>query len=329
MDEIAHVKTSDQKTFEIQGLIDHLNGTACLASNFADQFNNKEWGRVLGLWHDLGKYSKDFQEYIRINSGYEEDDQNRTKTDHSSAAAILAKEIYPNYFWQPIAYCIAGHHAGLHNWYSEPGISGDLSDRLKKQEFLDKIRHSIPGDFLQTFQLNAPIGKPIDSKQMHLWIRMLFSCLVDADFLDTERFMNTESFEKRGNYQSIEELNALYEWHMEQMLGNAPETIVNFIRKKVLKDCIDSSEMTPGFFSLTVPTGGGKTLSSMGWALKHALKFNKRRIVFAIPYTSIITQTAQIYRSIFGDQNVIEHHRTLADTEITALRCFCKRTRFC
>lgn len=316
MDEIAHVKTSDQKSFQLHGLLDHLNGTANLASNFAEAFNNGGWGRILGLWHDLGKYSKDFQEYIRINSGYEEDDQNHPKTDHTSAAAILAKELYPHW-WPPISYCIAGHHAGLHNWAHETGVSGDLSDRLNKHEFLDKIRSAIPLNLLETINLNLPVGKTIDPKQIHLWIRMLFSCLVDADYLDTERFMNPESFEKRGKYGSIEKLNTLFDCHMRQLIENAPDSKVNSIRKKVLKDCITSSLLTPGFFSITVPTGGGKTLSSMAWALNHALKFNKNRIIFVIPYTSIITQTAEIYRSIFGDENVIEHHSNL-DEEINS-----------
>jgi len=320
LNSIAHIKSNDAKTFEIQSLLNHLKGTAELSAKFASVFNNQEWGKLLGLWHDLGKYSKDFQEYIKVNSGYEEDDQLRPKTDHTSAAAILAKETYPILFWQPIAYSIAGHHAGLLNYTHEQGIAGDLSDRLHKQEFLDKIRAKIPKELLVKTNLNPPIGKAIDPKQMHLWVRMLFSCLVDADYLDTERFMNPESFERRGKYESLIELKGRFDIHMEELSNNAPNTQVNSIRSRILKNCIESGGFSPGFFSITVPTGGGKTLSSMAWALNHALKYNKSRIVFAIPFTSIITQTAQIYRSIFGDNNVIEHHSNIDENTNTLER---------
>lgn len=316
---VGHIKRNEDGSFEVQNLDDHLAGTSLFAKEFAAEFGNEEWGKLIGLWHDFGKYSDEFQDYIKVNSGYEEDDQRRARTDHTSAAAILAKEIYPG-LWPPIAYCIAGHHAGLHNWLPEPGVSGDLSDRLKKQEFLEKIRTKIPTELLEKINLNPPIGKPIDPKQMHLWVRMLFSCLVDADFLDTERFMNPESFAKRGKYDSLRELKSRFDLHMTEMSKIAPITTVNSIRSKILKDCVASGNLEPGFFSITVPTGGGKTLSSMAWALVHALKYNKSRIIFAIPYTSIITQTAQIYRSIFGDDNVIEHHSNIDEDTNTQER---------
>jgi CRISPR-associated endonuclease/helicase Cas3 len=308
MDYIAHIKKEDSGC-QIQTIEEHINGTATFASTFASKFQNVEWGRLLGLWHDLGKFSNEFQEYIKINSGYE-DGVLLGKTDHTSAGAIFAKELLPQ-SWPPLAYCIAGHHAGLHNWLPEIGISGDLYDRLKKQEFLDKIRTFIPKEITKIDHLNPPTGKPLPPKQIHLWIRMLFSCLVDADYLDTERFMNPESFAKRGKYKTIKELKVLFDNYMEELARNAPETNVNFIRNNVLNQCIRSGEKDPGFFSITVPTGGGKTLSSMAWALEHAAKFNKSRIVFAIPYTSIITQTVQVYRNIFSDSNVIEHHSNI------------------
>lgn len=306
---IGHIKNDDSNGFELQDLKDHLLGTAERASFFASKFQNAEWGRLLGLWHDLGKYSDEFQEYIKKNSGFE-DGERLGKTDHTSAAAILAKESLPD-FWHPIAYCIAGHHAGLHNYIHDPSVPGDLSERLKKQDYLDKIRSRIPRAFLEKINLNPPTGRPVDPKQMHLWIRMLFSCLVDADYLDTEQFMNPESHERRGKYDSLKVLNERFDVYMQVMSKSAPSSNVNTIRNKILKDCVSSGRLEPGFFSITVPTGGGKTLSSMAWALVHALKFNKSRIVFAIPYTSIITQTAKIYRSIFGDDNVIEHHSNL------------------
>ena len=313
MEPLAHINKKQDDDFGFHSLTEHLYGTANKASVFANEFNNHEWGFLIGLWHDLGKYSDEFQEYIKINSGYEEDDQKRPKTDHTSAGAILAKETFSNFFWQPIAYCIAGHHAGLHNWINDLGVPGDLSDRLRKQTFLDKIRCRIPGQLLEKITLNAPTGIPIEPNQMHLWIRMLFSCLVDADFLDTEYFMNTEQSLKRGHHQSLGELHEQFKVFIDKLSKGAAKTDINTIRNRILHDCIEAGSQTPGFFSITVPTGGGKTISSMAWALEHARKHRKRRIIFAIPYTSIIAQTAEIYRNIFGDNNVIEHHSNLDD----------------
>lgn len=310
MEFIGHLKKTIDGEFEVQTLAEHIKGTAELAAHFASKFNNDEWGRLLGLWHDLGKYSEEFQNYIRVNSGYEEDDQKRPKTDHTSAGAIFAREILPH-MWPPFAYCIAGHHAGLLNFYPELGVSGDLQNRLTKKEFYDKIRNIIPENLRQITALSTPTGKSLPSEQMHLWIRMLFSCLVDADYLNTERFMNPESFTKRGNYKTLRELKALFKNHMEALSQVAPANDVNQIRNNILKQCIQSGEKEPGFFSITVPTGGGKTLSSMGWALEHAIKYNKSRIIVAIPYTSIITQTVHVYREIFGDMDVVEHHSNI------------------
>ena len=244
---IAHIRKSNNEKYQIQSIEEHLKGTSFIASSFASKFQNAEWGRLLGLWHDMGKYSKDFQEYIRINSGYEEVEQKKPKTDHTSAGAIFAKESLPH-MWPPFAYCIAGHHAGLHNWLPEIGISGDLSDRLKKQELLDKIRTYIKKELTEIKDLNLPTGKPQLPGQMHLWIRMLFSCLVDADYLDTERFMNPESFEKRGKYKTIEELKEFFDNYMEELSRNAPATDVNLIRDRVLQQCIQSGESTLAFF---------------------------------------------------------------------------------
>ncbi len=310
MDSIAHIKKEENSQFKFHSLLEHLSGTADLVAKFASAFNNPEWGRLLGLWHDIGKFSRDFQDYIMINSGYQEDDQIKPKVDHTSSGAILAKEILPSY-WPPLSYCIAGHHAGLHNWFPVKGISGDLTNRLTKQSLLEDIRGSLPKEIFDFKDLNPPANRQLPPEHIHLWIRMLFSCLVDADYLDTERFMNPESFSKRGKYDSISELNLFFEDFVSALSKNAPNTHLNNFRNKILKECKESGAKEPGFFSITVPTGGGKTISSMAWALEHAIRYNKSRIVFAIPYTSIIAQTAQVYRDIFGADNVIEHHSNI------------------
>lgn len=306
---IAHVRKDADSSYVLQCMKGHLNGTAERSKSFAAKFSNELWGELVGYFHDVGKYSDKFQEYIRVNSGYEEGNK-QAKTDHTSAGAILAKELYPQ-FWPPISYCVAGHHAGLHNWYPEIGISGALSDRLKKEDLIENVRDKIPAFVTDIRPLNLPTGRPLKPEYFQLWIRMLFSCLVDADFLDTEKFMNPESYGKRGNYTHLSDLKILFEKHMKLLEEKSKPTKVNQFRSEILKQCIIAGALKPGFFSITVPTGGGKTLSSMAWALEHAANYHKDRIVVAIPYTSIISQTVQIYRDIFGNENVIEHHSNI------------------
>jgi len=146
---------------------------------------------------------------------------------------------------------------------------------------------------------------------------MLFSCLVDADFLDTENFMNPEVHVKRQGYCTLVELREQLQNYLLNLARKAPDTTVNQVRQRVLSDCLKSGQYEPGFFSLTVPTGGGKTLSSLAWALEHACRYQKKRIIIAIPYTSIISQTARVYRDIFGNDNILEHHSNLDDKLFT------------
>jgi len=309
---IAHIRSDSMNGFVLQDLDTHLEGVGALMYEFSNEFFNAEWGKIIGRWHDIGKYSEAFQQYIEVNSGYKEGPL-LGKTDHSSAGAIYAKETLPEGYWQPIAYCIAGHHAGLHNWYPEIGLSGSLQERLTKLELLNSIRDHFNEETVDYNKLNAPTGKALPSESFHLWIRMLFSCLVDADYLDTESFMNPESFEKRGKYDSLSTLKDRFDDYMSSFAEKAVDSDMNRIRDSVLKQCIYSGILEPGFFSITVPTGGGKTLSSIAWALEHAVRYKKKRVVFAIPYTSIISQTVQVYREIFGETNVVEHHSNIDD----------------
>ena len=161
------------------------------------------------------------------------------------------------------------------------------------------------------FPTSAPCKGLCEEEQFHLWIRILFSSLVDADFLDTEQFMNREKFKIRGEYASISELKVPFDAHMDKLTSSAESTAVNKIRQQVLLQCRKYAEKESGLFTLTVPTGGGKTLSSMAFALEHAIIHDKERIIVVIPYTSIIEQTSKIYKEIFGEENVIEHHSSL------------------
>ncbi|AGF80047.1 CRISPR-associated helicase, Cas3 family [Desulfocapsa sulfexigens DSM 10523] len=309
-------------------LKEHLQGVSLYAGNFSKSFFNSDWGRAAGLLHDLGKGSSEFQEYIRKVTGFECDGYVRNVPghgpNHSSHGAVWANENLQGP-GRVFAYLIAGHHAGLPDWQNEIGGGGCLSTRLTKDE-VDKLP-SLSASWLQegTDSLLSPQSLPckdgIRLDIFHLWVRMLFSCLVDADYLDTEGFMDKDKNACRSTQKFIIELKTKFDAYMDSLVSGAESTKVNILRQEILADCQNAAELDPGFFSLTVPTGGGKTLSGMAFALKHAIRHGKTRIIIVIPYTSIIEQTAQEYKNIFGEVNVLEHHSSLdPDQETVAAR---------
>lgn len=310
---IAHVRFPQESEPIEHGLENHLRDVAQLASTFSADFNSKDWGCIAGIWHDLGKYNPEFQAYIRDKTGYERENahiesESGGKVNHSAAGALHAVSKH-QVFGRILAYLIAGHHAGLPDWSRQDASGSSLEEILQHSENLEKaLEGKIPQEIL-----NAPLptSLPLESpSEAALWIRMLFSALVDADFLDTEYFMQPDKTAGRGKYPAMPELLGMFNKHMNQFVQSAHDSPVNRIRTTVLSDCRNAAQEEPGAFSLTVPTGGGKTLSGMAFALEHALHHKKQRIIYAIPYTSIIEQTATVYRSIFGDC-VIEHHSNL------------------
>jgi CRISPR-associated endonuclease/helicase Cas3 len=315
---IAHARRLPNGTWvEPHLLSQHLERVAVLAECFGSQFGNGDWGYLAGLWHDLGKYKRDFQDFIREATGYERDhaaDGGSGKVDHTAAGAVHATErLGPK--GRILAYPIAGHHSGLPDWYKLDAPGRALSDRLSDRSHLDSALAGGPPNALLQGRplLSDPCRKVLDERHAHLWVRMLFSCLVDADFLDTEEYMDPARACSRPG-RSVPNLSALkvrYDAYMASKQANAPPTRINALRRTILEDCRAGADSRPGFFSLTVPTGGGKTLSSMAFALDHALRHGKRRIVVAIPYTSIIEQTAEVLRDVFGDDAVLEHHSNL------------------
>ncbi len=302
---IAHL-TEDGR---VHGLEEHLRRTAELAGQFAAQFGCAEWGRLAGLWHDLGKYSERFQKYIRSVH-----DPNahvgKNGGDHSTAGALHAIETLGP-LGRIFAYPIAGHHAGLPDW-NEGGMAS-LAQRLQQKELLDQaLALGIPEDILNQARPmeRAKSGTEISQS---FWLRMLFSCVVDADFLDTEKFFDQGKAQERGVYPPLTELLPVFNSFMEEMQVKAKNTPVNAIRANILKQCMSKAQEAPGLFSLTVPTGGGKTLSSMAFALNHAVRYGQRRIIYVIPYTSIIEQTAEQFRKLWSglEDVVVEHHSNL------------------
>jgi len=296
-------------------LADHLKAVAAGAAEFSSHFDAAEsalrWAWLAGQWHDLGKYRPGFQKYVRLaddpDAHIEGKVAGREKT-HSAAGALWAMQRLNQKdrpYGHILAYLIAGHHAGLDDW------DGGLKERLQSEDAQRELQETLaanpPADLLVHGDLVAKI--PGDAAGFALWVRMLFSCLVDADFLDTEAHFDAGKPARREGFPTLAQMRDAFDAHMAA-LPVAP-TPVNTLRADILRQCRAQAALPPGFFSLTVPTGGGKTLSSLAFALTHAQAHGKRRIVYAIPYTSIIEQTADVFSNVFqalGDEVLVEHH---------------------
>ena len=307
-----------------QLLSDHLHNVANLSAKFAEPFSAQEFAYVIGLLHDLGKYSEPYQ--ARLHGG--------SRVNHSSAGAKIAVEKWGASFGKIMAFCIAGHHSGLANGNTEGRNRATLHQRLK--ETFGSGRYDLP--ILNTIwqqelnlpdKLSLPPFKPNKNNPFFAYaffIRMLYSCLVDADFLDTEAFyakLENKAVE-RGNYPSLNELYIAFNRFIEGFRNKvatqsieSPEEArkakVNRLRSEILDYAVKQAEKPTGLFSLTVPTGGGKTFTSMAFALEHAKQHNLRRIIYVIPFTSIIEQNAAEFRKAFGElgeKAVLEHHST-------------------
>ncbi len=316
---LAHVRQDVSQNWIIHDLNDHLRDVAKIAKKAAENFSGEDWVEVAALIHDMGKGSEAFQNKIKLQSGYDPEahiKDGEGRAPHSTHGAAWAYKEWGPQIGKVLAYLIAGHHGGLPDWMHTIGTGGSLEFRLKPDE-IAKLP-ALSDEFITevTDNLKMPEAVPEfisegEYAHFHFWIRILYSCLVDADFLDTERFMDPGKFDNRGKYSSIKALKKLFDTHMDSLTEEAPGTPVNRIRAAILSQCRKQADEEPGLFSLTVPTGGGKTLSSMAFALKHAVRHNKNRIIMVIPYTSIIEQTSKIYKKIFHDENVIEHHSSL------------------
>lgn len=290
MEYIAHI-TEEGK---IQTVKEHLDGTAEYCQKFADAFGSGSIGKFTGQIHDIGKYSTEFQKHIRGCNIF---------VDHSTAGAYESYKLKNNIS----AFCIMGHHSGL------PDIGG-RADR-EKSTFYGRCNGAQAG-YLKAYdkwkeeiyveQYTFPsFLRARDGQQQAFFTRMLFSCLVDADFLDTEHFM--KNFERENDYDTIEELISKLSRTIAKWKN--PTSELNKIRSEILNACIEAGKVnSTGMFSLTVPTGGGKTIASLAFALYHARKNNLKRVIYVIPYTSIIEQTAETFRQILGERNVLEHH---------------------
>lgn len=324
-DLIAHVRKNTDGTWdEPQSLVRHLTETAELARGFTAKFDSGEWGLAAGLAHDVGKGRLVWQKYLRSKSGYGYDseahlEQKPGKIPHAIHGARLVEELFGKGIGRILAYCIAGHHAGLPDWSPAEG-AGQSSLQYQVSQVRDLqsvdlrmtelVKPAQPVRFPWVFH-NGP------DLDIALWIRMMYSSLVDADFLNTEKYMDPAKYESRGDYCSITELLTRLRKYLSDFDQKADATAVNQIRNEIRRRCIEMAAEKQGVFSLSVPTGGGKTLSSLAFALEHARKYKLDRVIYVIPYTSIIEQNADVFRAALGDDQVVEHHSSLDEDDFT------------
>ena len=313
----AH-STADRDPINWQPLSAHLQSVSELTAIRAAKLGASRLGSLTGLLHDLGKYSNEFQAYISGQG---------PSPDHSTAGAQQVMQMVTAgrdaVAMELAAYCIAGHHAGLPD---REGGPGSLSDRLKKKTLpqLDPIWWSdlspssndiFPADFKWIAG-----NKQLQSFQLSMLGRMLFSSLVDADFVDTERFYAADRGELVDREWAplagiVETLIVRFNVYMAEKKSKASDTPINTLRSDILSHVRSKAGLPKGVFTLSVPTGGGKTLASLGFALEHAKVHRVDRIVYGIPFTSIIDQTAGIFREVLGDGIVLEHHSAIEQEE--------------
>ena len=342
---IAHVRKSDGQP---QSLQTHLRETAEIAKLLASKLDLDQAGELLGLMHDFGKYSRKFQKYIHDETGLfnpdlddEESTPNGSKVDHSTAGAqwvyrelrkFGAAQGIGELFGQMLGLCIASHHgAGLIDCLDDEG-NAVWKKRFEKDDELTHLvecernadetvlqkAKELAGENLIRSLLKAvkPIlSDPISNdkiKEFYLGCltRFLFSCLIDADRINSSDFEREAQKEVRHLTEKPDWQSAIdkLETHLASFENRYP---IDEIRCKISDDCLKRATDSQGIYTLTVPTGGGKTLASLRYALHHAQKHNLDRIIYIIPYTSIIDQNAQAVREILGEDWVLEHHSNL------------------
>ena len=344
-DYIAHVRKADGQP---QFLQTHLTETAEIAKLLAAKLDLDQAGELLGLMHDFGKYSRKFQKYIHDETGLfnpdlddEESTPNGSKVDHSTAGAqwvyrelrkFGAAQGIGELFGQMLGLCIASHHGeglidcldgeGNSKWIERFNKTDELTHlagcEQKADEIVQQKAYELAGENLIRSLLNAvkPIlsNQTINNKIKEFYLgcmtRFLFSCLIDADRI------NSSDFEREAQ-KEVRRLTEKPDWQTAidqleaKLAGFENRYPIDEIRRRISDDCLKRAADSQGIYTLTVPTGGGKTLASLRYALNHAKKHNLDRIIYIIPYTSIIDQNAQAMREILGEDWVLEHHSNL------------------
>jgi len=356
---IAHFRQLDQTP---QTLLEHLLCTSKLCGEFLEKMNLKDLGQLLGFMHDIGKINSIFQKYLCSAEGlinpdadeYIDPKEKKGKIDHST----LGAQISYNKFYskgdkgklaaQVLALCLASHHSGLIDCLSPEGKNSFITRIEKKielpNESISILNSNVFLQYINDFsskeidemlyqKMYSFREKGIDSERTlkfkhHLFLRFLLSCLIDADRIDSADFEFTENKKLRnqGRYPSWETLETRLNKKLEEFKSKRDINDVDLLRNKVSQACFDAAGKSQGIFQLTVPTGGGKTLASLRFAIRHASEHNLEQIFIIIPYTSIIDQNAREIRDILEDRDdngkmlnnvVLEHHSNLTPEKQT------------
>jgi CRISPR-associated endonuclease/helicase Cas3 len=302
MEFIAHSQNQNGK-FHL--LRDHLSEVSLIMEQFAVREDFRQIYKISGLLHDIGKYQPAFQKYLREGG-------KRGSVPHASWGAALSA-VYKQY---EVAFTIDGHHKGIPD-------KGELKADLYQFEDAEQlVFNAVKADFINENHVNECDLNYKDTglrgADKELFIRMLFSALTDADWLDTEKHFNAAITEMRSG--KAFDPKFLIERLTNEIKGKNKEGTINQLRNKVREYAVSKAKTETGFFSMTLPTGLGKTLASLCWALHHAQNNNLRRIIIVLPFISIIDQTAQELKRIFGDEWVLEHHSNFNEDE-EAIKC--------
>ncbi|MEA5016751.1 MAG: CRISPR-associated endonuclease Cas3'' [Candidatus Limiplasma sp.] len=312
---LAHSGTQEQP--QGHGLAQHLQEVSRLASSFMIHPLLAQLAALSGLYHDAGKYQEEFQRYLKK--------EHLGRVDHATLGGqLLARDIAkltPAFMAAPIF----GHHGGLPN-----AVHQEKEKEQRRRAIHARLQDPLLWDAAEAFAREVPPAaqfpalepstlRPVADNtfafELFMAVRMVFSALVDADFLDTEAYFDPPQAALRGKRPALGELWERY-WEYMKELPAKGSRLVQESRAHVLAQCLAAAEGFQGLYSLSVPTGGGKTLSSLAFALRHAqVHPNLKRIIYAIPFTSIIEQNAEVFRKAVGEDAVLEHHSAMTPPE--------------
>lgn len=337
---IAHIREADRK---IQSVKEHLLEVQRLAEAYGAKIGVRYIAGLAGVLHDMGKYTDEFREYILKAAAHPDAPPKRGSVDHSTAGGKLLYERYhtgtpsqiPWLLAEVVGNAIISHHAYLHD-FLDPNLESGYLKRVRDKTDLVEFEQSVERFFSNVMsesafqdyvrqamaELEAFLAKPapesLEGKLMFL-TKFVFSVLIDADRTSTRIFEENRSEEENEPEQNHESLFAAYYDKLIAKINaflqqDDAQTPVNRLRHEMSEQCDRFAERPSGIYTLSIPTGGGKTLASLRYALKHALLFHKKRIIYVVPYTTIIEQNAETVRRILKDeQHILEHHSNVVE----------------